>query len=142
MLQLELLVISGSAIMTKFMQSCDVFEKFKVIGAIRRMTITFKDGEVMYRKKMRDTIENLKESLENSEVKELVTFIAIERLIDGKNITLHPTEDLYFNPEVIMVSDGTKFFMLRDFLKRMKYIVEEKKEGLCYIENIKYPQYE
>jgi hypothetical protein len=44
-IKIKFILIIGDAKMTKFMQACDVFEKSKVLGEIKEMTITMKAEE-------------------------------------------------------------------------------------------------
>ncbi len=112
----KLMIISGSKLLTNFMQCADVFEKSKVIGTVKIITVTYNEKEKASFKRASLLIEPTRKSLEDDEV---VSFIHVLEITNG-NVTIKNQGEIipYINKKVRCVSDGHKWFVLSDFIKQ------------------------
>lgn len=124
----KLMVISGNKQMTQFMQCADVFEKSKVIGTARIITVSYKENEKVNLKRAAILIDATKKALESEEI---VSFIHVLEITNG-NVTITNQGEIlpYINKDIRCVSDGKNWFVLSDFLRQktnLKIITNEHK---------------
>lgn len=111
-----LMVISGDAQMTKFMQCADVFEPSKVLGTLKKITATYKENETLTLKRAGKILDATRQVLEGDEI---VSFVHLVEIQIGKKVIKNQGEILpYINKEVRCVSDGKQFFVLARFIEQ------------------------
>jgi hypothetical protein len=124
----KIIIISGSQIMTNFMRCADVFEKGKVIGTLKIMTVEYNEGEKISLKRVSVLIDKIKQSLIKEEI---VSFIHVSEIKNGTEIIHNKGEILpYINRNVRCISDGKNWFVLSDFIEQkigLKVITDEHK---------------
>jgi hypothetical protein len=121
-----IMVISGNKLLNDLMHAADVFEKSKVLGIARFITIEYKKNQKVTLKKASLIISGLKEALEKDEV---VSFIHVVEIKNGNVITKNRGEIIpYINKEVRCISDGRKFFIFAKFIEQktdLKVVTDE-----------------
>jgi hypothetical protein len=137
MQKLILLTITGQKTLSRLMRAADVFKSFKVLGVPEHLGLDFGDDVVVDADHINKCIRVLKEAFE--ETGSTVTFIGALSLEKRNNITKFPKSDIFWNKEIIMISDGKRWGQLAKFIRHAGFEVEEAKDGLAYITSIKQP---
>lgn len=122
-----LMVISGDKQITQFMQCADVFEKSKVIGTLKTITVSYKKNEIASLKRAALLINATKQALEQEN--EIVSFIHVVEVTNGNTTIRNQGEIIpYINKEVRCVSSGNHWFVLAKFIENktnLKVITNE-----------------
>ncbi len=98
----KIVVISGDATMTRFMQDADVFEQFKVLASVREL-------EVHHTNALASVLEMIKEATEKAGHRVVAIF------------SPGTPEGAWRDPNIKVVSDGKKWYMLDNALKALGY---------------------
>lgn len=123
-----LMIISGNKKITHFMQCADVFEKSKVLGTVKYMTVKYNKNEKASLKRASKLIEATRKALEQVG-DEIVSFVHVVEITNGNKITKNTGEiSPYINKEVRCISDGKSWFVLSKFIEQkteLKVITNE-----------------
>lgn len=111
-----LLVISGSKMMTDFMQCADVFEKSKVIGSLKTISVSYKEGQKVSLERTKLLIDSTKKALEAAG--ELVSFIHVSE-VQNNNVVIKNQGEIapYINKEVRCISNGKHWYVFSKFIE-------------------------
>ena len=112
----KFLIVSGDKFTTEFMQYADVFEKSKVIGIPKIITISFKEGERVSLSRAIPLIDATRKALESS--KELVSLIHLIE-VQNDNVVIKNRGEIapYVNREVRCISDGEKWGLFSKYIE-------------------------
>ena len=109
----EFIIVSNLKKLTTFMRACDVFEKGKFIGNTYTFTVTFDDDVEINQELIQKTIQKLASTpMEHGEL----MFVTL-----NSHLIKHTP---YFNPEGRILSTGSKWTLMADFIKNLGYKVE------------------
>lgn len=112
----KFLIVSGDKFITEFMQCSDVFEKSKVIGVPKIVTINFKKDEKVSLKRMIPLIEANVKALEAS--KEIVSLVHLIEVQNNNTIIRNMGEIApYVNREVRCISDGKSWSLFSKYIE-------------------------
>lgn len=112
----NIILISGDARMTKFMQCADVFEPSKVLGEIHEMNVKFERDTNLTEEHLSKVVQSVKDCMEQQG--QIVSFVHIANYTDGK-ITISNQDcsiKPYFDPAIRCISDGHKWTRLYDII--------------------------
>lgn len=128
-IKVEWVIIFKESKMTEFMQSCDVFEKFKILGKnLNFNTILHVSDPKIFKETL---MLKLLASIHQKNKSEDVVFAHIKYIQQGNKIILNRRYKPYIKGGVTMVSNGHNFYLLRDFIDNLikgtniKYEVNE-----------------
>jgi hypothetical protein len=108
--------ISGDKLHSDFMQACDVFEKSKVLGDVQKITITTQEDVVVNDEYIKRTMDATVAAMQSA--KRILTFLHFEYYTqDGQTFKNNGSITPYVNKDVRMISDGSTFQMLDDFIR-------------------------
>lgn len=115
----QMIAIFYNKIHSKFMTAADVFEQGKVLGEI--YNISFATDKELTNEEL---IDGIKQSLEKDNI---VSFITVK----------HTKCIPYVNPEVRIISSGTKWFMLHEWIRREFPFLDIELTEHVYIKSMK-----
>jgi len=122
----KILVISGNKMLTKLMHAGDVFEKSKVFGEMKVISVDYKENEKVTLQRAAKVIEPLRIGLEENEV---VSLVHVLEVTNG-NVTIKNEGQVlpYINKEVRCISDGQNWGLLSKLIEAhlgLKVITDE-----------------
>lgn len=113
--KLNIAIVTGNAMMTKFMQAADMFEPWKVLGKLTNIVVTL--DEVPTDEQLQKLQDTIKQGFEKD--KERVSFVYIVDC-EGRDHTIEPYVDL----SVKAISNGEQWGMFDENLRKYGLVVE------------------
>lgn len=130
MIKATYLLISSNEWQNTFMTAADLFEEGKVLGAVEQVELQYKEGTRITLKKAGRAIRHI-QKLKGR----IVSFFHLV-CIQNDNVVTHNDGSVppYFNPAVRIISTGTHWYMLKDYLSWLGFNVET--DEFMYIKSV------
>ena len=132
MIRATYLLIAGDARLNAFMKAADVFEEGKVLGEPEQIIVNYKEDIELTLERAALPINEVAKSDEKKYIISLFHLISIqqEKVITMNDGKIKP----YVNKSVRIISSGTNWFMLDDYLRYLGFTVET--DEFRFIKNI------
>lgn len=131
------LVIVADKKINAFMQAADVFEKGKVLGVVQLITITFEPEVALALDYNGLTTGHLVNALTSTGM--IVSFVHLVYIQHNLTIDVNAGKiNPYYNPEVRIISNGVKWFMFDEYLRRIGF--EVTTDEWRYIKELKFKE--
>jgi hypothetical protein len=120
-------VISAPRLMNEFMKCCDVFERGKVLGVQDQVTVSYTRRIDRTMKHAGKAIDHLRQAYESQG--RIVSLVMLSHIASDDTVVWNKGKALpYVNPEVRIISTGTKWYMLDSYLLNNGYAVKTDQE--------------
>lgn len=110
----DFIIIHGEKRITDFMKAADLFQGTN-FGFREEITIEYKDKAPLDMEYAKKGITTLKDAFEK--LGHIVSFVHLVQVRVNDNITLNSKIKPYFDPKARQISDGKKFFILKDYIE-------------------------